>query len=73
MYKAIMQHKNGGEGFLGPIFSSNESPSSSYIRLPENSDQFRSPDVQLFQSDRVFPKTSMSTSSAARQNTSTGV
>ncbi|OAY41363.1 uncharacterized protein LOC110623442 [Manihot esculenta] len=62
VYRAIMQYKNGNEGPLGSWL--NDSPSSSYMRLPGDSGRFQASEILLFGSDYGF-STTTSTSSAS--------
>ncbi|KAI7998141.1 hypothetical protein LOK49_LG10G02031 [Camellia lanceoleosa] len=55
--QAIMQHKNGGQGFISSFLK--ESPPSSYMRLSGDSGRFHtSSDIQLFRQDCGFSASS---------------
>ncbi|GMP85536.1 hypothetical protein CsSME_00038647 [Camellia sinensis var. sinensis] len=65
VYRAIMQHKNGGQGFISSFLK--ESPSSSYMRLSGDSGRFHaSSDIQLFRQDCGFSTSSPPPSTTQR-------
>ncbi|KAK2972314.1 hypothetical protein RJ640_014372 [Escallonia rubra] len=70
VYRAIMQHKNGGQGlFLRSLM--NESPSASYVRLPGDSGRFQASEIPMFRPDRGF-STCTSPSSGTKRVVSGG-
>ncbi|KAL3531782.1 hypothetical protein ACH5RR_005303 [Cinchona calisaya] len=73
VYRAIMQYKNGQQGMMGSWM--NESPSTSYVRLPGDSGRFQMPEIQLFRPDCAFTTStsSPSSSSANKRTISAGV
>ncbi|KAK3037433.1 hypothetical protein RJ639_031927 [Escallonia herrerae] len=71
VYRAIMQHKIGGQGaFLRSLL--NESPSASYVRLPGDSGRFQASEIPMFRPDRGF-STCTSPSSCTKRVASGGV